>query len=502
MRRPNKTRIRNKKQYKKRTRHNQKYKKYTRHNKRYNNRTRKQKGGENLVVFATRAANALTPVGVFFGIANPIFPVTVGAMLVIYTMYKLRQYSNELAELLPIALDIITNFNKLNALITKTDNIFIFYLFNNEKFESYLTNSNNNIDIEKEITNGVDAYKTKVSKYTQGGTLSLDNVQKNGLLVEDAVLDKNIPDNIPDTNLYKTLHFSLLGHVSKDVTVYNHIIDRLSIIIKELLYLLPNEQIVELAKNTKSPTNVYNIDNLNNQSEFHKTVMNEFKKRNLQTIQIRVGKGGETKSGQDIVTNDDYEIYMLKTTPEPAKTEAENPEDKPSKDNPSMLSKITNVFTGKKSSKETSVETSPDTSTGQSQKENPSRISKLTATATATASALSRVTNTSGRFFNRAFNAKHYVNNVVKNLTILNSYYTILKSQYDLTMEHYSLHLKKTEYDKIRLLIELQPEYIEFLVPKDQILYITDQLKANKDLIQKVVLTHIPDDLNENGDDT
>lgn len=440
MRRPNKTRIR----IKKLTRHNKKYKKRTRHNKRYKSRSRKQnklyKGGSNYAVLFTRTLNATVAVAGLLGLHSPAAPVIVGLVLVIYTIHKMRYNSKVLFELLPVASEIITNLYKLNELITKTENIMFLYLFNNGEFENIMKNVNNidQASLSNSIKNSITSFKERVrtiSNPTENTVYTNINP-----LIPKNVIDKNTPINIEKKEEYQKAHFELLGFISKDEKIYDEIKRLIIQLTIQLINLLTDQQVVELCKTTKNLSG-------NGLSELVKT---EYEQRLLDGYTITL------KDNRKMLAKD----YLAQPTAQIKPVEQLGQEENGSKPEAQTLSS-TNF------------------------------LSKLNSFGTKVKDITSRSINRIARGAKRVINAHTYSEKILRDLTIINSYYTILKSQYDLTMDYYSTNLLKSEYDKIHLMITLQPEYRNLLMTNIEDFIKETATGSDKELIEGITNNEI-----------
>ena len=74
---------------------------------------------------------------------------------------------------------------------------------------------------------------------------------------------------------------------------------------------------------------------------------------------------------------------------------------------------------------------------------------------------------TANRVYSRTIDSKVVTEQILRELTIISGFYTLMKSQYDYQMDYYSRELKESEYKKIWKLIEKQEEYIKFMVPPE-----------------------------------
>jgi hypothetical protein len=80
-----------------------------------------------------------------------------------------------------------------------------------------------------------------------------------------------------------------------------------------------------------------------------------------------------------------------------------------------------------------------------------------------------------GRIFMRTLKGKSVTNKMVQDLCVINSYFNLMKSQYDFEWDYYARMLKKEEYDKIWNCIQNQQEYTNFMVKEDSKM-ITEQI--------------------------
>jgi hypothetical protein len=67
----------------------------------------------------------------------------------------------------------------------------------------------------------------------------------------------------------------------------------------------------------------------------------------------------------------------------------------------------------------------------------------------------------------RTVKSKMVTDKIVQELSVINGFFNLMKSQYDFQMDYYSRELKQTEYQKIWNFIERHDEYINFMIPPD-----------------------------------
>lgn len=80
---------------------------------------------------------------------------------------------------------------------------------------------------------------------------------------------------------------------------------------------------------------------------------------------------------------------------------------------------------------------------------------------------MSKTFSSANRFYKRTVSSKITTDKIVQELSVINGYYNLMKSQYDFQMDYYSRELLPVEYKKIWNFIERQDEYIYFMVPPD-----------------------------------
>lgn len=113
------------------------------------------------------------------------------------------------------------------------------------------------------------------------------------------------------------------------------------------------------------------------------------------------------------------------------------------------------------------------------------------------------------RGFDRTVNSKTIQDDILKDLTIINGFFTILKSQYDMTLELYERELGE-DWNRVWSIIQSTDEYVNYMVPKDvrlaaaEIVKSEDTMKIAANIIEKKIETDIATSEAEqkNGADT
>ena len=387
------------------------------------------------------------------GLASPVGP---GVMVLLLVAHKLADiYKNNLIlqKLMLDVMNILLNLYNLNAVIDKSVQIMFIYNFH---YDGFYGSSN---------TNGLCKYPTNTKLLTELFNTAKENAKKNienkynsNVKVDIANVSIVDPTVLAKNNLYettvnekdnekdnKTVKKSalLLGKISKNKDIEDRLFVRIQALTTFLLELSPTDLIV----------NLYNNPDIQS-SAFGDLLKNEYNQRGL------------PKNSSDESQQTPQDGSQQKSSDENIHVDTNN-----TKGNSNIVS--TNVSNSQVQTAKTSDDAKEKTLFGKFGQsigdfgKSAMNNTKKVYNAHIPDMGVMRNARTLRRVFMRTVKANTVISRIVQELSVINGFYSIMKSQYDFEMDYYSRILAKEEYTRIWEVIQSQPEYQKFMVPID-----------------------------------